>query len=277
VRHTAALALAALGLDALHKGMTALAEAAPPGRRWRRVQALAQMKAAGFPLLQLPLALLAQVNAWQAGIQLFEARWRLVAQALGAGLGGGLGLMLLMVLVLLAVGYRSLGEIASYLLVGGVVGALFATGCWLLDVLLVRRAGRVLGGAVGLCLGLLALAPFTPALTVWQLLGGLLAGAAVALGWELLAPTEKRATLWWAALGGGVGGALSFATTALLPLRLPFVVRPDAAVFHRMADQPWLPVAVVALAALTGAAMGAGMASGGAAGQALSDRLSEES
>ena len=272
VRHTAALALAALGLDALHKGMTALAEAAPPGRRWRRVQALAQMKAADFPLLQLPLALLAQVNAWQAGIQLFEARWRLVAQALGAGLGGGLGLMLLMAVVLLAVGYRSLGEIASYLLVGGLVGTLFAGGRWLLDVLLARRAGRVLGGAVGFCLGLIALWPFTPTLTGWQLLGGLLAGAAVASGWELVAIPERKTALWRAALAGGLGGALSFAATALSPLRLPFVLRPE---FFGGVAQPWLSVLAVVAAALAGATMGAGLTSGGAAGEAVWSRLLE--
>ena len=183
--------------------------------------------------------------------------------------------MLLMALVQLAVGYRSPGEIASYLLVGGVVGALFAGGRWLLDVLLARRAGRVLGGAVGFCLSLIALWPFTPGLTDWQLLGGLLAGAAVASGWELLSPPEKRGALWQAALGGGLGGALSFAATALLPLRLPFVLRPDSAVFDSVVDQPWLPVAVVVLAALAGAAMGAGLASGGTAGEALWDRLSE--
>ena len=277
VRHAAALGLAALGLDAVQEGMATLAEAALPRRRWRRAQALAQMKAAGFPLPQLPLSLLAQVSAWRDGIRLFEARWRLVAQTLGAGLGGGLGLMLLMALVLLAVGYRSLGEIASYLLVGGVMGALFAAGRWLLDVLLARQAGRVLGGAVGFCLSLIALWPFTPSLTGWQLLGGLLAGAAVASGWELLSPPQKRGALWRAALGGGLGGALGFATTALSPLRLPFVLRPDSAIFHRFADQPWLPVAVVVLAALAGAAMGAGLAGGGAAGLVLWNRLSEAS
>jgi hypothetical protein len=296
VRHTAALALAALmqkvlGLEAVQEGMKALATAAPPGRRWRRVQALAQMRAADFPLPQLSLSLLAQVNAWHAGIQLFAARWRLVAQALGAGLGGGLGLMLLMAVVLLAFGYRHWGEIYSYLLIGEVVGALFASGRWLLDVLLDRRAARALGGAIGFCLGLLALAPIIPALTGWQLLGGLLAGAAIAGGgeigdWRLQASSVKRqaskvnrqsaicnlkSKIFW----GALGGALSFAITALLPLWLPFVLRPESPVFSMLADQPWLPMLAVGVAALTGTAMGAGLASGGAAGEAIWNQLSE--
>jgi hypothetical protein len=302
VRHTAALALAVLmrkvlGLEAIEEGMKTLATAAPPGRRWRRVQALAQMLAAGFPLPQLPLGLLAQVNAWHAGIRLFEARWLLVAQALGAGLGGGLGLMLSMAVVLLVIGYRSLGEIASYLLVGGVVGVLFAGGHWLFDVLLASRAGRVLGGAVGFCLGLLALAPFTPALTGWQLLGGLLAGGAAAGGWEMAdgrwrmadgkrqtpkvshqsAIYNLKSKISLAALGGALGGALGFAATVLSPLRLPFVLRPEVLeeAFGSVMAQPWLAVVAVAAAALAGAAMGAGLASGGAAGESIWSRLSE--
>jgi len=288
VRHTAALALAALmqkvlGLEAVQEGMKTLATAAPPGRRWRRVQALAQMRAADFPLPQLPLGLLAQVNAWHAGIRLFAARWRLVAQAIGAGLGGGLGLMLVMATVVLVIGYRHWGEIYSYLLIGEVVGALFASGRWLLDVLLASRVGRVLGGAIGFCLGLLALGPLTPTLTGWQLLGGLLAGAAIAGGWELaasrwrMADGNRQSAISLAALGGALGGALSFAVTALLPLRLPLVLRPESPVFGLVADQPWLPMLVVAVAALTGAAMGAGLASGGAAGEAIWDQLAEES
>jgi hypothetical protein len=288
VRHTAALALATLmckvlGLEAIQEGMKTLATAAPPGRRWRRVQALAQMRAAGFPLPQLSLGLLAQVNAWHAGIRLFAARWLLVAQAIGAGLGGGLGLMLSMAVVLLAIGYRSLGEIASYLLVGGVVGVLFAGGHWLFDVLLASRAGRVLGGAVGFCLGLLALAPFTPALTGWQLLGGLLAGGAAAGGWEMADGRWRMADGRWqsaislAALGGALGGALGFAATVLSPLRLPFVLRPEVLeeAFGSVMAQPGLAVLAVAAAALAGAAMGAGLASGGAAGESIWSRLSE--
>jgi len=297
VRHTAALALATLGLDAVHKGMATLAETTPPGRRWQRVQALAQMKAADFPLPQLPLGLLVQVNAWHAGIQLFAARWLLVAQAIGAGLGGGLGLMLLMALLWLSAGLFDSILIFAYLPEGEVLGALFAGGLWLFNVLLASRAGRVLGGAVGFCLGLLALAPFTPTLTGWQLLGGLLAGAAVAGGWELAdskwrmadgkrqtsnvksqsAIGNRQSAIGLAALGGALGGALSFAITALLPLRLPFVLRPESPVFSMFADQTWLPMLAVGVATLTGAAMGAGLAGGGAAGEAIWSRLSEKS
>ncbi len=74
-----------------------------------------------------------------------------------------------------------------------------------------------------------------------------------------------------------MGGALSFAATALSPLRLPFVLSRYCPVFDSAADQPWLPVLVVAIAALAGAVMGAGLSGGGAAGEAIWSRLAEES
>jgi hypothetical protein len=276
VRHTAALALAALGLDAVHEGMATLTGAAPSGRWWHAVQALAQIKAADFPLPQLPSSLLmTQVNAWRAGIKLFNDRWRLVAQAVGSGPGGGLGLMACMASICLAANYRKPGEIYSYLLVGGVVGTLFASGRWLLDILMTHRVARVLGGAVGFCLGLLALWPFMPQLSGGQLLGGLLAGTSLALGWEILSGREATGRLRRAALGGALGGMLGFGVTALSPLRLPFVLQRKFVPLLGVTEEPWVSVVVVLLAALAGAATGAGLATGGTVGAALWGRLSE--
>ncbi len=269
VRHTAALALAALGLDTVAEDVETLAQFAPTGRGCRRVQALAQIKVAGFPLPQLSLFSLAQVNGWAAGIRLYEARWQLVAQAGGAGLLGGFLLALLMAPVWLAAGYRHADKIALYVLLGLVVGALFAGGRWLFDVLAATQWGRVLGGAAGFGLALLALAPYTPNLDASQVLGGSLAGGAMAAGWELLARPGRPWTWWKPGLGGALGGALLFAATSLSQLRIPFVLREEAAVFFTLGDQPVRLAIVVVLAALMGAFMGAGLAAGGSGGEAL--------
>jgi hypothetical protein len=269
VRHTAALALGALGLDIVANDVGTLAEAAPRGRGCRRVQALAQMKVAGFPLPQLRLFSLAQVNGWTAGIRLYEARWRLVTQAGGAGLLGGFLLALLMAPVWLAAGYRHADKIAVYVLLGLVVGALVAAGRWLFDVLLATELGRVLGSAAGFGLALLALAPYTPNLAASQVLGGVLAGGAIGAGWELLARPGRPWAWWKPGLGGALGGTLFFAATSLTPLRIPFVLREEAAVFFTLGDQPLRLALVVIVAALMGAFTGAGLAAGAAGGEVL--------
>jgi hypothetical protein len=188
-----------------------------------------------------------------------------------------LGLLLPMAVLYLLAGYYSLPEIAAYLLIGSVVGLAFAGGRWLLEVLLGGIGWRVVGGGLGFCLGLLLLAPFTPNLTGWQLAGGWLCGAAVALGCDLLADPQarNRGGRWRAGLGGGIGGALSFAATALTALRLPFVAKP--VLLEAFVHGARVSAAVVIAAALAGALTGAGLAAGGAAGEALWRRLSEGS
>jgi hypothetical protein len=265
VRHTAALALASLGLDAVHDAQTTLSGAATARRPWRRVQALAQMAAADFPLPQLPLPLLVQVRAWRAGIRMYEARWQVMAQTIGAALG----ITLLMALPLLAMGYRNWAQIYYFLLVGEVVGALFALGRSLFG----SRWGRVVGGATGFCLGLLAFAPVFGSLSGWQLAGGLVAGAAVTLGWELLADPAKKPSVARAVLGATIGGALGFGATALSPLRVPYLLRPGFIGAAMATDASWVSAWVVALAALQGAATGAGLAAGVAVSHELGRRF----
>jgi hypothetical protein len=302
VRHTAALALGAawqttmapsgsdgapMGEAGLEETVAALADDASAGPRWRRVQALAQMKASSLRLPHVPGALRVQVDVWRTAIRLAEARWRLAAQAVGAGLGGGFGLLTAMAIAIMLVGYYSLPEIAAYLLVGWVMGVAFAAGCWVFDTLLGGRAWRVLGGSIGFCLGLVSLAPFTPHLAGWQLAGGLLCGGAMVLGSELLADPrkthpEETSTIWRAGLGGGIGGALAFGVIALTAMRLPFVLSPEfvrnavnpAPVSTAVVDPSWVTTLVVVFAALAGSLAGLGLTGGSTAGEALWRRLS---
>jgi hypothetical protein len=307
VRHTAALALGALGMEAVHS-----ARAKQAGHRWRQVQVLAQIKAAGLPLPQLPGSLLIWVNAWLAGIRLYEARWRLASQAMGAGIGGGglLVLLMLAVTVVRLIAIRSelepemwkdlsrlwVGDAALRLLVIGLVGAVFAATRWLLGRTRLGWAGRVLGGGLGFCLGMLTWILYMPDVGPWQVLAWITTGVAIALGWELGATRGRASVPWRAGLGGGIGGAIAFgafAAVAALAMvetnygltrfldqetsyRLAPLLDQKDPIFKGLAEARWLPGLVVAIGALTGAAIGGGMAAGAIGGELLWRRLSPE-
>jgi hypothetical protein len=291
VRHTAALALGAAWQTALSakptngpamsknevaEAVATLASAARAGLRWRGVQALAQMKASGLRLPAMPRSLQLWVHFWRMAIRLAEARWQLVAQAIGAGLGGGFGMMIPLGLVYVLAGLYKSPVIPSYMFVGWVVGVAFATGRWLLGTLFAGRAWRMLGGGVGFCLGLVALWPFTLNPSAWQLVSAMLAGAAVALGGELLArpravgPEQTRA-IWLAGMGGGLGSALMFAATSVGLASLPFLSKP--AVVAAVVDESLVAVSIIVIAGVVGAMMGFGLAGGCAAGELLWRRL----
>jgi hypothetical protein len=270
VRHTAALAL------------PGLASAVPRGLGWRRTQALAQVQAAGLGLPGVSGGQLAAAAAWHTGIRLYEAGWPLLAQAVGTSLGGGLGLAVMMGLQVLAVGMRDPGLVAAYMLEGQILGLCVALGRWLFGVIWSRTWGRAIGSALGFALGLVALWVFNPAMPATHLLGGVLAGAAIALGQGWLGgaepvsatPRQLRRTLGRGALGAAAGGALAFAATVLTPMRLPFLLDPRYVTLPVPAS--WTLLAQIVLAALAGAALGAGLASGGVLGEAVWVRVREQ-
>ena len=289
-RHTAALALAglaesALGLRAIDEAVATMRVMAPQGRHWRYPQALAQMKAARFKIPQISLLLSTQVNAIHGGIQLYESRWLLGAQIVGAGLGGGIGLLFIMSLLWLPViltptlpsAEHAPGIVATYLLLGGMAGVFFSGMRGLSDVLANHRLARVLGGGLGFALAIAALVPFmdsTARLMLGkQILFGLFVGAAIAVGWEFEGYFRERTTTQGAALGGAVSGALGFAVAWYVAVPLPFALARDASSFLLIADQQLLAWFAIGLAAITGAVLGAGMAGGGAAGRAFWERF----
>jgi hypothetical protein len=273
VRHTAALALAALGLDEVHQALARWKTTATNGQRWPPAQPLAQMTVARFPLPQLPIWLIAQVHAWATGMRLYTDRWRLIWQMTGASWGGGLSLMLTTSLALIPFpsGVTKRAEIVAGLVVGIVVGAAFAAGRWLVGMQRTRPIMRVLGGAAGFGGALVFL--FTMArMEGWQLLAGPLVGAIIALGWELV-QVAQRPRPWRAALGGGLGGIVGFMAAGLLRMGLPFV--PQASVFNQAwglgPHGQWVGEYLVPV--LFGAAMGAGLTGGAMAGEAVRNRF----
>jgi hypothetical protein len=236
-----------LGLEAVEEGMKTLATAAPPGRRWRRAQALAQMQAAGFPLPQLPFGLSRLVAVWAAGIAIWDNRWPLLVESLAAGLGAGFGLGLFLLFTALFV-WRDpqYVPLSIYLQpLGFIVGSLAVAMTWLILLSLQARTkvaqavGRVMGvwlgfglGVAALWLPLMAQEKVTSGLSwTWQqssfllqyLLGGSFWGLGVALGREMLARFQARTTTWRALLGGGLGGAMGCLLAVWLGIGVPFV------------------------------------------------------
>lgn len=285
VRHTAALALAAVGLDAIDEARETLGSARPAGRPWRAVQALAQMKAAGLAIPALPPGQSAGVDLWSIGIRLFDSRWRLLAETLGGGLGGGLALLLMMMVVWLPVRFSglfiapyALADAAMYLPVGFLLGSLCAGTRSVWDTIKPSRASRVLGGTLGMLLGMVVLMPLVPETAWYQfgryLLAALIAGYGIALGWALV-PAGARHRLRAAAVGGALGGALGLALCEALGLALPFRLGPEAAVFF-WAEGSWTSALASGLAVATGAALGLGIALGAELGQTLWRRLQVE-
>lgn len=275
VRHTAALALGALGMDAIHAAQATLA-----GHGRRRVQVLAQIKAAGLPLPQLPLGLQAGVAAWATGLALWEARLQILAETLVAGLGAGLGLGLCLLLsVLLVIGQVEYIFRSLYLQpIGVVVGISAVAVAWLVSCSLRAQSGRVqvVGRMVGFWLGfLLGLVIFWLPLDLYAqlistlpsgkdpfqtyVLGGSLWGWGIILGREAMAGFERRTALARALLGGGLGGAVGCVLAVLVGITVP-LVEPSGALLVRAGE-----------AILAGFGLGGGLAGGWELGARLWD------
>ena len=117
VRHTAALALAALAgktlrLDTVDEALATLHEAAPMGSR--RTQALAQMKAAGFRLPERTQGGRSSVDIWAFGLALWEQFWPIVTEAAAAGLGAALGLSLCLLISTLLLSSGDPDQVIGY-------------------------------------------------------------------------------------------------------------------------------------------------------------------
>lgn len=283
-RHTAALALGAMGMDTVNQSQRALQTATPSGRHWRKIQALAQIKVAGFALPQLSFMQQVQVAVWYLLIRVYDARWSLTAQALGAGVGGALGLLLaegIIDLVIWPARHLTPGVFAAMPLVGGLIGVAFGAGLATGNILLPGRTGRILGGAVGLALGALIVMPFIEnpkdllRLLPWQVTSGALAGAAIALGAELMAGSRNPTRLRRMVLGGSLGGALGFALTSVSDeRRLLFLLDPKD--FRFVAESSQFETLALMTACLIGATMGAAMIAGLAIGPRVWKRLTIE-
>ncbi len=236
-RHAASLALAALGMDTIQASLTTMADASPPRHGWRRAQALAQMKAAGFSLPQASFGLQMLVVIWSIGLRVWDNRWRIATESAVAGLAAGIGLGLALfantflpsiipwwVLLL-----RSLILIP----VGVALGVTTVVGAWVFRLAAAhdrprfRSVNQVIGLWVGFVAGLLILWYPVDELTsrlaqsvivgseansftliIEYIMSGSLWGLGMAIGYELLAGL-RPGKLWpRQMLGAGTGGAI---------------------------------------------------------------------
>jgi hypothetical protein len=125
---------------------------------------------------------------------------------------------------------------------------------------------------------------YMPDVGRWQVLAWITTGVAIALGWELGATRGRASVPWRAGLGGGIGGAIAFgafaAVTAFAMVQTSYRLAPllhqTDPIFKGLAEARWLPGLVVAIGALTGAAIGGGMAAGAIGGELLWRRLSPQ-
>lgn len=285
VRHTAALALAAAGLDQVNRSLPVLAAATPKRRGWRRAQALAQMRAAGFAIPQTTLGLQLLVAIWNLGIRVWRRRWPVLIESLAAGLGAsvGLGIALLVSVPASPAGFWPLFALRSVLFMpmGFAIGAITVAVACIAGLAGApspprRQAVRqALGMWLGFVLGLLLLwwpldafsaqvvqssqlgSGYESERTVARtyILGGGLWGLGIALGYYLLAGQQSRLSLARALVGAGLGGALGCWLAWRLRLGVP-LVEPAG----------WLVEVQVVLA---GFGLGGGLAAGRAAGARL--------
>ncbi|MCB0002333.1 MAG: CHAT domain-containing protein [Anaerolineae bacterium] len=288
-RHAASLALAALGMDTIQASLMTMAEATPAHRGWRRAQALAQMKAAGFALPQTHLTLQILVAVWSLGLRAWSNRWRIASESLLAGLGAGigLGLALLLPAMLPDSNIRELIILRSLVITPMVVvlGVITIAIAWLFrlapsgDTPRIRAVSQVVGVWIGFVAGLLILWWPLDALINWLMnLGGAgsglpldrsifntyilaasLWGLGISLGYQILAGTRSRPHWLRAMLGAGAGGAVGCLLATSLNLVLP-LVEPAGANF-------------LVEVSLTGFGFGAGLAGGRVAGMWLFFRL----
>ncbi len=238
VRHAAALALAALaeealGLNAVEEALATLHESAPKG--WRRTQALAQMKAAGFKLPESAKGGRRSVALWAFGLALWEQFWPIVTEAAAAGLGAALGLALCLLISTLLLSSGDPGQVMGYAFRGfflqpmGLVLGFMAVAAARVVSLAVGRGDvrrQVLGRVIGFALGFMLVLVFVwlPIVVYVDLIfsggtqpiadyfltyvvGGAIWGLGIVIGRELGTRSPARRRLGWAILGGGLGGA----------------------------------------------------------------------
>lgn len=284
VRHTAALALAAAGLDVVHQSLPVLAAAAPRRRGWRRAQALAQMRAAGFALPETPPGLHLLVAVWSLGLLVWRQRWPLLLESLAAGLGAAVGMGAALLLNVLAspAGLWPLFVLRSLLFmpVGYAVGVVTVAVAWVFVLSGAQSSTRgrtlrqVTGIWLGFVLGLLLWWPLDAFSTLavelsrlgsglppdrdivrTYLLGGGLWGLGIALGYQLLVGRLTIPTLARAVSGAGLGGAAGCLLAWLTGVGVPLA-------------EPAGSLAAVQVA-LVGFGLGGGLAAGRVAGARL--------
>lgn len=282
VRHTAALALTALGLQAVHDAIPTLRSARPVGRFWRSTQVLAQIRVAGFPLPALSLSTRWWLNIWATGILAWDNRLSILLESFLAGLGAGFGLSLALLTVAILwmdqYGNASLVLSAFVQPLGLVIGmstVIFARVLCLLGSSqnLVRRA---IGIWIGFTLGLsTVLLPFSLGsqyiygitldraieIALRHVVGGGLWGLGIGLGFVVIDYLRPQ-TILLHALASGIGGAIGCSFAVVLNIYIPFVQRDSTNLF----------VPFVA-AALFGFAVGAGLSGGWVLGARIYRKL----
>ena len=244
IRHTAALGLAALGLQAVADSELILNSAASVGKTWHYPQALAQMKAAGFPMPDLSLRRQWQVRLWSTAITAWDNRWPMLIESAYAGVGTGFALGLCQ--LVLALGQPHLQDSISFLVLsvylqplGIIVGMLAVVMTWLLSVPNRPRSGwrHVAGVSSGFALGVigvwlpLALASLyarnagldrVQNALLQHIVGGALWGTGIALGAEI-AGRFKPHSMVWCAIASGMGGVLGCLVAVAIGVGIPFV------------------------------------------------------
>ncbi|MEZ4771348.1 MAG: CHAT domain-containing protein, partial [Caldilineales bacterium] len=255
VRHSAALALAVTGMDAVQAGLHGMDEATPGRRGWRKAQALAQMKAAGFAIPQVSLGLQTLVAAWSLGLRVWDSRWRLVTESLLAGVGAGIGLGIALLINMLGSPsqlwpifvLRSLLSVP----VGFAIGVLAVAIAWVVWLSAAggsprsRAVRQVIGIWLGFVVAVLVLwwpwdslgklvvelaglgsgLPSDRSLVATYILGGSRWGLGSALGYQSLAGVRRTPSYGRALIGTGIGGAvgclLAFYLVGDVPLAEP--------------------------------------------------------
>jgi hypothetical protein len=282
VRHTAALALAALGLQAVADALPRLLSAAPRGRFWRPTQALAQIRAGGFVLPELALTRQWMVMLWATFIGAWDNRWQMLVEGAPAGLGAGAGLFL----ALMSIGLvqADANSARLYLLLGlfalplGFVTGVFAVaGAWLCDLggRTRSRLRRVVGFSTGFMASIVVawmpvavatallsgrLAELAQSILMRHVVGGFFWGLGIAVGALLFGALFQRSLLWKVVMGG-VGGAVACLIATAWGVDIPFL--PVAGAQSSLWSRPTLA------AFLLGMWVGVGLIGGWLAGERI--------
>lgn len=301
VRHTAALALAALGEDALAEALPALQAAQPRRRSHRPLQVLAQVRACNFPLPEAVGRRRTAATWWAAAIKAADNRLQIFMESACAGLGAGFGLGLAYAALAVLLPNIYSPQFAAVLAVflqplGILAGCLAVIAGWL--AAMAGRSDSKTRRALGICAGFVAgvtgcWLPFDladrwitaelggidiPHILAQHVLGSMLWGCGIALGY-LLAHRRMppRWPIAWCAVMSGIGGAAGCLLAIVFSISIPFVdlqlypLDPfiAAAVFGFTADlQLYSPEPYIA-AAVFGFTVGAGLAGGWACGRQI--------
>ncbi len=281
VRHTAALALAAQGVDAMIDALPQLCAATPRGRFWRPTQALAQIRASDLALPGLGLTRHWLVVLWATCIKAWDNRWEILVEGAPAGLGAGVGLFL----ALMSIGLMQADANSArlYLLLGlfalplGFVAGVFAVaGAWLCDLggRTRSRLRRVLGFSIGFMASIVAtwmpvavatallggrFAELARSILMRHVVGGFLWGCGIAVGALLFGAVFPR-SWFWKTLMGGVGGVATCLFATVWGVDIPFLPATSA---------PSTLWSTYLAAVLLGLWVGAGLIGGWLAGQRI--------